>query len=419
MVQELDLPDQDVHTIADMIDSEIRILVPDWLPRESHEGDSVSDRLVSDSKYGFSPHNFFENRDDMSPMTNATSILFPDRLASGRKFWSDSPRTGCGPASLQSTPMSPSKGHSGTPKDHTFQSSNLHGTLGNSPLLETVEEADDEHEAITTGDNLTQDDDKTCNAAILDKQSKDNIDCREGCGNEKKGTCPELIQNIESDKKNLDSKGGESGEYGLLGNKSDDLRTITEKLELLLSEQQKEQDELKRKHELAVSELFKELSPEIRLEAFKGCSRKIPNYKMHCEMNSCSQQGVHPGSDASPPEGLNKMTTPAAQCGSRLERFKSQLSNVTVNAVHPYPSASVDRIFAHTSTMIGVAISPRFFDVGTPVGNLEVDADCPRSKDKLSGFKKESKSDTNSSKREPKSDRGIALVLKHDGSKNP
>ncbi|KAJ8449058.1 hypothetical protein Cgig2_004113 [Carnegiea gigantea] len=419
MVQELDLADQDVHTIADMIDSEIRTLIPDWSPRESYGGDSVSDSLVSDSKYEASPHNFSENRDDISPMTNASSVLFPDRLASGRKFWSDSPRSGCGPSPLKPTPMGPSEGYSRNPKDHTFQSSDLRGTLGNNHLVETVEEADDEHEAMTTGDNLTQDDDKTSNAAILDKQSKGNADRREGSGNETKDTCPELIQNIESDKKNLDSKVGESGEHRLLGNKSDDLRTITEKLELLLSEQQKEVDELKRKHEFAVSEFLRELSPEMRLEALKLCSRKIPDYKIYCEMNPCSGQGIQPGSDASPPQGLNKTTMAGTQCGSHLERFKSQLSNVTVNGVCPYPGASVDRIFAHTSTMIGVAISPRFFDVGTPVGNREVGADCPRCEDKLSDSKKESESDMNSSKEEPESDRGIAFVLKHDGSKNP
>lgn len=271
MVHELDLTDQDVTAIADMIDSEIRNLIPDWSPRES----SISDSLLSDNKYEASPHNFSENnKDDISPLTNASSGLFyPDRFPSGRKFWSDSPRAGVSP--LKSAPMSPiTELHSGNTEERSFQ---------NTPKFRANSEYREERE-----------------------------------NEKKKDTKPELIQNTESG----------------------DLGTVVEKLEHVLDQQQKELDELKGKHELVISDILKELSPEVRLNLFNMCSRKIPDYKMQCEMNLSSQ--------ATKPQG-----------GSRRERFKSQLSNVDVkNGVYHYPGASVDRIFAHTKTMIDVAISP-------------------------------------------------------------
>ena len=59
-----------------------------------------------------------------------------------------------------------------------------------------------------------------------------------------------------------------------------------ERLEHLLSEQKKELDELKRKHEMAVSDLLKEKPPEIRHKVLSICNLKVPDYKVHCQMHS-------------------------------------------------------------------------------------------------------------------------------------
>ncbi|CAN1335111.1 Probable serine/threonine-protein kinase WNK3 [Linum perenne] len=70
MVEELDLTDQDVSMIAAMIDTEIRSHIPNWKD--------------------------VEIRDDGSPFSTestCSSILALERLPSGRKYWSDSPRT--------------------------------------------------------------------------------------------------------------------------------------------------------------------------------------------------------------------------------------------------------------------------------------------------------------------------------------
>lgn len=215
MVHELDLTDQDIPTIADMIDSEIRALIPDWSPRESSLGESVFDSHTSDSKDGTSPIHVPENSDLPSPLTNASGSFFRDQLPSGRKFWSDSPRTGTGLSPIKSTPVSPYDDLSTSTEDFTFQNKHLPGSSN-------LHSGNSESEAVT-------------------------------------------------------------------------VRTMAEKLELVLAEQQKELDELKMKHELVVSDTLKDLSPETRLKVLNTCRRKIPDYKLHCEMNLCSGHGLYNG----------------------------------------------------------------------------------------------------------------------------
>ncbi|CAN1335112.1 Probable serine/threonine-protein kinase WNK2 [Linum perenne] len=84
MVEELDLTDQDVSMIAAMIDTEIRSHIPNW------DGENV-DPEITDGE-----NKDVEIRDDGSPFSTestCSSILALERLPSGRKYWSDSPRT--------------------------------------------------------------------------------------------------------------------------------------------------------------------------------------------------------------------------------------------------------------------------------------------------------------------------------------
>ncbi|KAK4257020.1 hypothetical protein QN277_006666 [Acacia crassicarpa] len=72
MVEELELSKQDVTTIARMIESEIQNHFPVWNPiHSSGKGEAVSSRFAS---------------------TTFTGTLALERLPSGRKFWSDSPK---------------------------------------------------------------------------------------------------------------------------------------------------------------------------------------------------------------------------------------------------------------------------------------------------------------------------------------
>ena len=66
---------------------------------------------------------------------------------------------------------------------------------------------------------------------------------------------------------------------------SDDVSIAVERLEHLLSEQKKELDELKRKHEMTVSDLLKKKTPEFRHKVLSICNLKIPDYKEHCQMH--------------------------------------------------------------------------------------------------------------------------------------
>ncbi|PQQ00454.1 putative serine/threonine-protein kinase WNK3 isoform X1 [Prunus yedoensis var. nudiflora] len=92
MVQELDLTDQDVTTIAEIIDAEIQSHIPDWTSSEI-SGDNI-DAEVSTP---YSPVS--EPKDDASALVHEailSSNLALERLPSGRKYWSDSPKEGSG-----------------------------------------------------------------------------------------------------------------------------------------------------------------------------------------------------------------------------------------------------------------------------------------------------------------------------------
>ncbi|KAK1373876.1 Non-specific serine/threonine protein kinase [Heracleum sosnowskyi] len=98
MVEELDLTDHDASVISEMIDTEIRTYIPEWAAEElsSSAGNEV---LMSDNCIS-------EGQVDSSPVTNLpsrpTSIVL-ERLPSGRKYWSVSPRA----ASSECSPVKP------------------------------------------------------------------------------------------------------------------------------------------------------------------------------------------------------------------------------------------------------------------------------------------------------------------------
>ena len=106
MVEELDLTDQDVSTIADMIDSEIRHNFPEWTAVDICGYNSDEDSPISDSYSS-------EIKEEASPLANQSSplkTLALERLPSGRKYWSDSPK-GLG----GNSPVTPGPSHLSSP----------------------------------------------------------------------------------------------------------------------------------------------------------------------------------------------------------------------------------------------------------------------------------------------------------------
>lgn len=89
MVTELDLSDQDVTNIAAMIDAEIQALVPEWRPVVAFV-DTAEEEMYSDY-----PGSAID--DDVSEMLSDNDsppgAFVLERLPSGRKYWSDSPRS--------------------------------------------------------------------------------------------------------------------------------------------------------------------------------------------------------------------------------------------------------------------------------------------------------------------------------------
>lgn len=211
MVEELDLTDQDVSAIAEMIDFEIHSHIPDWTPREL-PGDSSGGEVASPDSCAS------EAKDDASPSTNepAPSASFSlERLSSGRKFWSDSPKA--------------------------------HG--GASPVKSGL--------SVAVGASLTGD-----NENSPDHEDTDNPDV------------DDILEQPENEcVSDDDDDNSEEKEAG-----SEAVKIIAEKLENLLMKQQQELNELKRKHELAISDLLKGVPPEIHQKVLNACKQKIPDH---------------------------------------------------------------------------------------------------------------------------------------------
>ncbi|KAJ0571245.1 putative protein kinase WNK-NRBP family [Helianthus annuus] len=178
MVEELDLTDQDVSTIAEMIDAEIRSCIPDWAPRDFFDDQEDNEPTASVDSTSDHPENESTSPSTVKPCST-TALLALERLPSGRRYWSDSPK-GCFTPPFRPVPSN-------------YSEENTQKTDETSPERE--------------------DDDK--------------------------------------------------------------VEVIVEKLENLLIEQQKELEELKRKHGLVVSDILKKLPPETRQEVVNICKVEI------------------------------------------------------------------------------------------------------------------------------------------------
>ncbi|CAB4280688.1 unnamed protein product [Prunus armeniaca] len=251
MVQELDLTDQDVTTIAEIIDAEIQSHIPDWTSSEI-SGDNIDGEVSTP----YSPVS--ESKDDASALVHEavlSSNLALERLPSGRKYWSDSPKEGSG----------------NSPGKHGF--SNLHSPADsviaggtedneNSPGSHREEDDPNGRGASDSPNGGTEDDEKSLGSL----REEDDPTCA-GASDSPNGAGHSAATDLHV------INGAHPFE-------SEEVKIFAEKLENLLVEQKKELDELKRKHELAISDVLKELPPVFCQKVLDICKIKIPDYKM-------------------------------------------------------------------------------------------------------------------------------------------
>lgn len=228
MVEELALTDHDVSVVAAMIDSEIQSHIPDWAPREL-SGRNKATLEESASR-------------PASPATTDTSnAIVMERLPSGRKYWHDSPKD-----SAENSPQKP----------------------GPSNLLLP--------ESILSRDSWSDENNQS------PVGHRDNISSYEG-------SPLRHLSNLRSvDVKHGHHDDGSDDESPSLGdntistgNESDDFKDIIEKLEHMLDDQQKELEELKKKHEVAITDILNELPEEIRMRILRICNQNRSEHNFH------------------------------------------------------------------------------------------------------------------------------------------
>ncbi|RWW85565.1 hypothetical protein BHE74_00005740 [Ensete ventricosum] len=300
MVAELDLTDQDVTTIAAMIDAEIQAYVPDWMPGYAFDNDS-NDDTVSDSNSHES-----EAVDEVSALPNQSDYpsggLTLERFPSGRKYWSGSPK-----ATTVDSPSSPARSNSYSELDDLHGSEDISDEVYNGK-----------------GDSFNKDGQRECrpNDSFSFKQQRrsphfsDSGDNKLDIGlsplssnfrnrssgnrlnrdNEESASCAGS-QMSHSPANSEQHKGDDQHVHEtLLANESEDVQSVLHKLEPLLIEQQKELNDLKKKHSVAIAEILKELPPERHDEFCRFHVDPLPG-------RGCRRRGLP---DTHPPRRLRR-----------------------------------------------------------------------------------------------------------------
>ncbi|OIW00217.1 hypothetical protein TanjilG_27468 [Lupinus angustifolius] len=241
MVEELELTDQDVTTIAEMIDSEIRHHIPDWNPSENHVNCFCQDSTISSDGTPETCH-------EASPVVY-DSIISPGTLAletlpSGRKYWSDSPKAFGGNSPCRHGAANLSYEVDATAEECSF---NENGAI-------SVEL--DPRDEICVGDYSTE------------KEYDGTVD---STFSERSITSGYL--DATGEKISLEEMSGISKDSDI-----EDITKIAIKLESLLVRQREELHELKTKHKLAISDLLKGISPQMCQKVLNICNLRMPDY---------------------------------------------------------------------------------------------------------------------------------------------
>ncbi|KAL0921322.1 hypothetical protein M5K25_008384 [Dendrobium thyrsiflorum] len=247
MVAELDLTDQDVSTIANMIDTEIRVHFPDWVPGaldEDHDNETPS------RKYDF------KAEADIRTLHNdyhSSGNLVLEQLRSGRKYWSNSPK----------------------------------GSSSNSPCGQNLElNSCDCDDVLEKEDNLHERrDDFSPGFALVGQEINSRhsiISCRgKNQGSWSRHSSNLVVQKLIEESTISDSNDNQMEAF--LNNDTDmlsenarkALESVMLKLEELLLKQRKEIHDLRERHDFAIADTLRELPLELRSRAFSLCCMKI------------------------------------------------------------------------------------------------------------------------------------------------
>ncbi|XP_020245843.1 probable serine/threonine-protein kinase WNK2 isoform X2 [Asparagus officinalis] len=200
MVAELDLTDQDVTAIAAMIDSAIQAHVPEWVGTEVLEDDQNNEAEEPGS---------LPSEPDRSP-----GALVLERLPSGRRYWSDSPKGSC-----EGSPSAPTQLN---PQSELNSHISDDFSTGGCEKHEDPSKLDDQKET-------------SFSSKLLHNQNEAAVE-------------------------------------------TESLESIVENIERLFVVQQNEIEELKKKHQMAIAHLLQKVPPELRIRIFNMCRRKFPNY---------------------------------------------------------------------------------------------------------------------------------------------
>ncbi|KAF7806026.1 putative serine/threonine-protein kinase WNK3 isoform X2 [Senna tora] len=243
MVEELELTDQDVTTIAEMIESEIRCHFPIWNPCETPLHSVGEELAVSGSCAS-------ENGGETSPVGNASSTftgsLALETLPSGRKFWSDSPK-----AVVRNSPLRPGASNLSCKVDMRSTKEGNLAENGSTPVHQQA-------------NNLMDDVDCSSgkkSSGIINSHSTSTL----------RGLASEDLKAIEGGSP-LEEKSRKLQDTEL-----ENVNLIATKLENLLVRQQEELVKLKKKHELAVSDFLKKLPSDVRHHVLNIRDLEIPD----------------------------------------------------------------------------------------------------------------------------------------------
>lgn len=228
MVAELDLTDQDVMTIADMIDAEIQVHFPDWAPGALDEDRGDNDESPPRREHSEAGGEIHSLPNDCHSPGNLILELLP----SGRKYWSDSPK-----GSSSSSPARWLRSHYG-------------GNILAESNAEEEQRDDQNH-----GPELHR---------LLDESASFRSD-----------------QSQTEESSSSDTKRSPE-------NESETSESVMRRLEELLVVQQNELDDLRKRHDLAIAHALRELPHDLQSRAFAECRLKV----LDCRMQSRSEESA-------------------------------------------------------------------------------------------------------------------------------
>ncbi|KAJ1261184.1 hypothetical protein BS78_09G008200 [Paspalum vaginatum] len=238
MVVQLDLTDQDVTSIAEMIDAEIRAHIPDWAAEESidNQGDEAahSDNHSSEGDEGTS-----ELRDEPDSSHNG---FVQEQLPSGRKYWSDSPRRDCEISQSVVEPQIVNNIANGTPKRNEVGILNCAEDKGDQSFGSSIRPVEGIFERISSFVDLS-------NSSAVDSMSRG--------------------ASVGSSPRSLDDDEWEDNSDQHL------VADITERLINLLGKQQEELSVMQRKHKADIEDMLKSVPAENREETLARCRLKM------------------------------------------------------------------------------------------------------------------------------------------------